>query len=86
MMKSRTQIRLECLKMAGGLGNAKVIAPKNIIATAEQFFKWVEDSPEPSPEETAFDEAVRTLMTEGGLGYPEAIADLHRRMGHKPHD
>lgn len=82
-MKSRTQIRLECLKMAGGLGNAKVISPKNIIAMAEQFFKWVEDSPEPSSEETAFDEAVHMRMVEGGLGYPEAIADLHRQMGHK---
>lgn len=82
-MKSRTQIRLECLKMVISLVTAKTLAPSKAMTTAEDFFKWVEDVPDESPEETAFEEAVHVRMAESGLGYPEAIADLHRRMGHK---
>ena len=44
-MRSRTEFRLECLKLANSIGCAKNIRPDQVIPTAMEYFKWVDDDP-----------------------------------------
>lgn len=44
-MKSQMELRMECLRMAASLGIAKVVEAKNIVPTAMEFFRFVDDDP-----------------------------------------
>lgn len=44
-MKSRGEMRLECLKLANAVACGKSIPPKDVIPTAMEYFKWVDDDP-----------------------------------------
>lgn len=55
-MLSRTQTRLECLKLANAVACGKSISPKDVIPTAMEYFKWVDDDPS--------DQADTTKLTE----------------------
>lgn len=45
-MISRSQVRLECLKLANVMGSSKNIKPEAVIPTAMEYFRWVDDDPE----------------------------------------
>lgn len=45
-MKSRMELRLECLRLAATLGASKNIPPKEVVPYAMEFFKWIDDNPE----------------------------------------
>ena len=45
-MTSRQQFRFQCLQLANILGAAKVLKPHEIIPTAMEYFKWVDDNPD----------------------------------------
>lgn len=44
-MKSRMDMRLECLRLAASLGASKNIPPAQVVPFAMEFFKWVDDDP-----------------------------------------
>lgn len=43
-MRSRAEIRLECLKLANSIACGKNIRPADVIPTAMEYFKWVDDA------------------------------------------
>lgn len=45
-MMTRQQYRLECLKMANSMAASKNIQPKEVIPTAMEYFRWVDDAPD----------------------------------------
>ena len=45
-MKSFSETRLECVRLANVLATAKVIPPKEVIPTAMEFFKWIDGGDE----------------------------------------
>lgn len=44
-MKTRMETRMECLRLAVTIGASKTITPKEIVPTAMEFFRWVDDDP-----------------------------------------
>lgn len=49
-MKSQMELRLECLKLATSLGASKNIAAKDVIPTAMEFFRWIDNNPDDKPD------------------------------------
>ena len=44
-MRNRSELRLECLKLANSIACGKNIKPTDVIPTAMEYFKWVDDAP-----------------------------------------
>jgi hypothetical protein len=40
-MKTDQQMRLECMKLAAGMVQSKVITPANVTAKADELYQWV---------------------------------------------
>jgi hypothetical protein len=42
-MRTLSEVRLECVRLAASLAGAKAIQPKDIIPTAMEFYRWVDE-------------------------------------------
>jgi hypothetical protein len=54
-MKTSSEMRLECLRMASALGSSKTIQPGQVVAFAMEFFRWVDGQDDTKPGLTARD-------------------------------
>lgn len=46
MVKTISQLRLECLRLAANLASAKLIRHADVIPTAMEFYRWVDSGDE----------------------------------------
>ena len=44
-MKSETELRMECLRLATVCASAKIIKGSEVLPYAMEFFRWVDNDP-----------------------------------------
>ena len=42
-MRTLSETRLECIRLAASLAASKTIPPRDVIPTAMEFFRWVDE-------------------------------------------